>query len=532
VPPSPPRTSFSYTAGYDSSTDALPRYESATALLIAGSETPVHHKLYPMPPLHRVRSSPSPRTSRYPRRPMELRAPAVYEALQLDTDRKLSQRVSDPPLPGLQMAVSSDTVQLGQRSDDQVPLLPISIASRRDTSDISKQNPSQQDSIVLKVEFSTDARSSNNTDTDGPPSPSERFPYTMSGSQPISRVQSAGAPSSQSGSLRILPSSSSSVKNTKSKNINPLRRILSGGPSCASGCLKPPDENGIGPAIYTSAITSSSIPVKGSKLDNALTRILSGGSTRSSRRLEPLHEHVIATATYTLVSPATRAIAVGGTDCASQQEEEVLADDQEPSRKATILYRSLCQSPPWLSGLKRYEHPIHIVDPEAPGQVLWEATTTTFGSSQASAFSPGRERQRGEGWVLHHLQSGERSAVGPLNLDLNMWTASVDGRTYLVRCDGSDLHLGTLQQGRVKPFAFFNGSQQTVHITLRLKDSSRQESVAQAVDLAFVICFFEAVQAIRVELSVSGGRNRCDDSRRLMSKSRGLKQLFEPRLGV
>ncbi|KAK0545577.1 hypothetical protein OC845_005044 [Tilletia horrida] len=190
--------------------------------------------------------------------------------------------------------------------------------------------------------------------------------------------------------------------------------------------------------------------------------------------------------------------------------------DQRRKLQDEVPFSTMCAQPAWMSDSRRYEAPIRVMIRKSIDSAVWEAYPRA---------PVGKKRRKGEDWVLRHVETGFKTRV--CQEDINNEEFSVTGRegyTWLFRSSSTESVLAVAEKTRPIRCATFDCSKHQLAIDLRAIRTSFR--LPPQIDIAFLICFFEAVQAIQDELS-SGGKGRRDECGRLINKGGGLKQLLE-----
>ncbi|KAE8216602.1 hypothetical protein CF327_g268 [Tilletia walkeri] len=211
------------------------------------------------------------------------------------------------------------------------------------------------------------------------------------------------------------------------------------------------------------------------------------------------------------------------------------ADDKKEARPAVqdkesepILCCSSCQAPSWSTESHRYEAPIQVMYGDTLETPVWEACTPDMVGDGVE-----KRRKRGEEWYLHHLRSGYRTRLKSEDINDDSWSMTDrEGHNWMMRASSTEHVLAVIERGRPTRCATFDAVDRSLHIELKPNRTSFRDAKASPMDVAFVLCCFEAVQAIRDEQASRGGRGRRDEIGRLLPKTHALKHLIQRFMGI
>ncbi|KAK0530230.1 hypothetical protein OC842_003990 [Tilletia horrida] len=157
--------------------------------------------------------------------------------------------------------------------------------------------------------------------------------------------------------------------------------------------------------------------------------------------------------------------------------------------------------------------------------------------SLSSVMEGAKKRKRGGDWHIRQVGTGFKARVQNEDINDTEWSiVDADENTWHVHGSGAVLTMGIELRGsggQIARCATFDPGQRSLLIELRPQGTPfRRSGASPSIDIPFVLCCFEAVQAIRDEQASQGGRGRRDEIGRLVRKTKSLKQLVERFLGI
>ncbi|CAD6887946.1 unnamed protein product [Tilletia controversa] len=206
----------------------------------------------------------------------------------------------------------------------------------------------------------------------------------------------------------------------------------------------------------------------------------------------------------------------------------------KPVKLEPVLFCSSCQAPAWSTGSLRYEAPVQVMYGDTLETPVWEAFTPDMIGQVRDTRRKKVERKKGEEWYLRHLRSGFTTRLKSEDINNNEWSITDrEGRNWLMRTSSAEKVLSVVEKGRATRCGTYDPIDQILYVELRPARTSFRDPNASPMDVAFVLCCFEAIQAIRDEQASGGGKGRRDECGRLIPKSdAAFKNLIQRLMGL